>query len=196
VSAWLASLDRIAFAQVATWRSPWLDELMLAASHVGARSFVWIVIALILFVFPERRAGAWRVLLALALTGLVVDTITKPLVDRPRPYATMADVRVIDARPTTASFPSGHASTAFAGAMATSRVLPHARVLWWMLALTIAISRVYVGVHYPLDILGGALVGAACAWLVLGGRSLPSWSWKPASAPRAAPVRRPRPADE
>lgn len=167
----LVALDRWLFAQVATWHTPWLDEVLLAASHVGARSFVWIVVSLILFVFPKRRAGAWRLLLALALTGLMVDSITKPLVDRPRPYATMADVRVIDARPTTASFPSGHASTAFAGALAASRVVPEARIVWWALALTIAASRVYVGVHYPFDVLGGAAMGAACSWLVLGGRA-------------------------
>lgn len=165
----LAATDRWLFDGVAAWQAPWLDELLLPATHVGGHAFVWVVLALILFVFPARRAGAWRLLLAVALTATMVDVVIKPIVDRARPFTAMPGVRVIDTRPTTASFPSGHAANAAAGAMAAARVLPGARLVWWTLAVVIAVSRVYVGVHYPFDVLGGAILGLACAWLVLGG---------------------------
>lgn len=162
------SLDRAIFTWINTSHAPWLDTVMLAASHVGRGGVVWLVVAGLCFLFPARRAGAWRWVLTLALTALVVDGVTKPLVWRDRPYLVLADVRVIDAKPPSSSFPSGHAALAVAGAVAASHVLPEARLVWWMLAATIAISRMYVGVHFPLDVLAGALVGLLCARLVLG----------------------------
>jgi undecaprenyl-diphosphatase len=102
---------------------------------------------------------------------LLVDGIIKPITDRDRPYEARADVRLIDQRPTTGSFPSGHTAAAFAGALAAGRVFPAAQVVWWLLAAAIGISRVYVGTHWPSDVLAGALVGVAAAWFALGGRS-------------------------
>ncbi len=167
---------------------------MLAASHVGVGGFVWLVIAGIVVLFPERRAAAWRVVLAIGLSSLVVNGVVKPLIWRDRPYVVLASapdagghpraggatdttpraggansntVRVIDTQPRSSSFPSGHAANAVAGAMALSCVLPSARVAWWLLAATIALSRVYVGVHFPSDILAGAIFGFLCACLVV-----------------------------
>lgn len=140
---------------------------MLAASHVGMGGSVWLVVAGILFVFPSRRAGAWRLILTIGLAALVVDGIMKPLIWRDRPYVVLAHARVIDAQPTTSSLPSGHAALAVAGAVAASHVLPAARVAWWTLALVTVVSRIYVGVHFPSDALAGALVGLLCAGLVL-----------------------------
>ena len=59
--------------------------------------------------------------------------------------------------------------------MATARLLPRARWVFWALAALMAYSRIYVGVHYPTDLLGGAIVGTLCAWLVLGGRHPSTW---------------------
>ncbi len=143
---------------------------MVAMSDIGRRGLVWLVVAAVAVAFPRHRAAAWRLVLALALTFFVVDAIAKPLVGRARPFEVLDDVRVIDARPTTASFPSGHAASAFAGALAASRIWPAARVAFFLLAAFIALSRVYVGVHFPIDVLAGALTGLACAWLALGGR--------------------------
>lgn len=70
---------------------------------------------------------------------------------------------MIDRRPVTYSFPSGHAASAVAGAITLSWVWPHGRLVLWPLATLVALSRIYVGVHYPLDVLGGVL-GVACAW--------------------------------
>jgi undecaprenyl-diphosphatase len=144
---------------------------MIFASAIGSAGFVWWVFALIAAVFPAHRSAAWRLLLALGFTILVNDYVLKPAVDRPRPFAVIADLKVIDAKPATSSFPSGHAAMAVAGALAGARMIPASAWLLWPLGLIVAVSRVYIGVHWPTDILAGALVGLACAWFVLGGRN-------------------------
>lgn len=166
----LASLDHALLAWLTPVRAPWLDTLMLTASDLGARGFIWLVIAAIACVFPARRADAWRVLLTLVLVYLLVDGVLKSLVWRPRPFDVLTDSYLIAARPVTSSFPSGHAASAFAGAIATSRLLPRLRPLWFALAALVAYSRIYVGVHFPFDVLAGAALGTLCAWFVLGGR--------------------------
>lgn len=160
----LSLLDR-----VVQLRQPWLDDVMILASALGAAGFIWWVFALIAAVFPARRAAAWRLLLALGFTFLINDYVFKPLIDRPRPFAVVDGLQVIDAKPPTSSFPSGHAAMAVAGAVAGARMMPVAAWVLWPLALLVAISRVYVGVHWPTDVVAGAVLGFLCAWFVLGG---------------------------
>jgi undecaprenyl-diphosphatase len=122
---------------------------MLLASALGAAGFIWWITALITMVFPARRAAAWRVILAILFTFAVTEYALKPLVNRPRPFAADPAIVVIDARPQTGSFPSGHAAMAAAGALAGSRMIPGSAWVWWPLAAVIAVSRVYIGVHWP-----------------------------------------------
>ena len=157
-------------------RQPWLDDVMVTASAIGAGGFVWTVIAAIAFVFPNRRAAAWRVLLAVWLTWFAVDGVIKPLVGRTRPFEVMHEIQLLDQRPVTASFPSGHAAIAVAGALAVSRLFPSAWWAFWPLATLIAFSRLYLGVHWPSDVLAGAIIGAALGFFVLGGRQAPASS--------------------
>ena len=143
---------------------------MLLASALGAGGFIWWVTAVITMVFPNKRAAAWRMLLAGLFTWAISEYAMKPAFDRARPFEADSTITVIDARPQTPAFPSGHAAMAVAYAMAASRMLPGSAWIWWPLATIIAVSRVYLGVHWPSDVFGGALLGLAGAWLVLGGR--------------------------
>ena len=150
-------------------RRPWLDDVMLLASALGAGGFIWWVTAVITMVFPNKRAAAWRMLLAGAFTWAISEYALKPAFDRARPFEVDSTITVIDAKPTTGAFPSGHAAMAVAYAMAGSRMIPGSAWIWWPLALVIAVSRVYIGVHWPSDVLGGAVIGLAGAWFTLGG---------------------------
>jgi undecaprenyl-diphosphatase len=165
-------LDAWLRAWIATHHAPLLDEVMVAVTVAGGAGRIWLAAALVAAMLrPARAAAAWRLALAIGLTGLMTDRVIKPNVGRVRPFDAVADVRVIAVRPATYSFPSGHAANAFAGALALGRVVPAARPAWWLLAAAIGFSRVYVGVHYPLDVLGGAMLGLACAWFAIGGRA-------------------------
>jgi len=87
----------------------------------------------------------------------------KDVFDVERPSTRYATPKPLVGPPHDASFPSGHASTSFAAATMLTTFLPRWAPAWFLFALAIGFSRVYVGVHYPLDIVGGAMLGAAIA---------------------------------
>ena len=105
-----------------------------------------------------RAAGA--ALLAVGSAALLV-TVLKVTVDRPRPPLAMTGLDPVGLVPASASFPSGHAATAFAAAVAVGLVHPRLRRPLLALASVVALSRVYLGVHYVLDVLAGTVLGAA-----------------------------------
>jgi undecaprenyl-diphosphatase len=106
--------------------------------------------------------------LAIGLPGLVI-TIVKRLIGRARPGVAGEDVflyKLFLWRPDYASFPSGHATTAFAAAIAFGALWPRLRPLMWSYAIAVALSRIIVTAHHPSDVLGGAIAGAVGALLV------------------------------
>jgi undecaprenyl-diphosphatase len=116
---------------------------------------IWVVLALALALV--RRS--WRLWLTVALADLAADLSTRVLqaiVQRPRPA-----LPTLVSRPGSYSFPSGHAATSFACATVIALLEPALRLPAFLLALAIAYSRLYVGVHYPLDVIAGALWGTA-----------------------------------
>ena len=127
-------------------RRPWLDDVMLLASALGAAGFIWWITALISMVFPDKRRDAWRMLLVVAVTWTIADLTLKPLFDRQRPFEADRSIVVIDARPVSRSFPSGHAAMATAGAMAGSRLIATSGWIWWPFGILVAVSRIYIGV--------------------------------------------------
>jgi undecaprenyl-diphosphatase len=163
--------ERSLLHQVIQLRRPWLDDLMVLASALGAGGFIWIIFGSIAGIFPANTAAMWRLWLAIAVAFVVVDDVVKPFFERPRPFA-VTEITLIDARPDSESFPSAHAAMAAAGALAGSRMVPAMQWVLWPVALVIAFSRVYLGVHWPTDIVIGACLGFAIAWFVLGGRAV------------------------
>jgi undecaprenyl-diphosphatase len=161
-------LDHFVRAWIVMHRWPPLNGVMWGLSVVGRGGLVWIAIAGLLGAAGRTEwRGLIQLALALLLTSTVIDHAVKPLVGRDRPFVSFPAAAVIGGRPDDSSFPSGHSGNAAAGAFVLSRLAPGGQLAWWTLALAIAYSRVYVGVHYPLDVLCGALVGLNCAMLIV-----------------------------
>jgi undecaprenyl-diphosphatase len=130
-------------------------------SKIGTDGLVWLALALVLALVWRRAMSFVFVALAvLAADGLA--TLVKVAVGEKRPSEPDPLIVV----PHSHSFPSGHTATAFAGATALTILLPRAAPAFYVLALAIAYSRLYVGVHFPLDVLGGAVIGTATALLL------------------------------
>ena len=148
-----------------------LDVAMIWISWIGQGAGLWVLLTAVAFVSARHRAAAWRGMLALLLAATLANMILKPLIARARPAAdATAVMRALPATPPTFSFPSGHAATTFAGAVAVSRMWPQGAAIWWSAAMLIGYSRIYLGHHYPFDVLSGAVVGVLAAFWVLGGR--------------------------
>jgi len=141
-----------------------LDNVFWLLSVVGRGGMVWLAAAAVIAAARRRVRAFTLVLFAILIASTITDQLIKPAVDRARPFASLPG-EVMGGRPHDASFPSGHSANAFAGAATLTHLAPGGAAGWWTLAAAIAFSRVYLGVHFPLDVIAGALVGLASAWL-------------------------------
>jgi undecaprenyl-diphosphatase len=123
---------------------------------------IFLIIAAIAALYWRRPAIFLYVLLADLLADLL-SYILRYGVGRERPPLSFPDPAPLVRLPGNPSFPSGHAATSFACAAMLAYLTPLPKVPLFVLAGLIAFSRVYVGVHYPLDVIGGALLGLAVA---------------------------------
>jgi undecaprenyl-diphosphatase len=156
-----------------SYHTAWLDWVMWTLSAIGGAGAIWVVIAIVMAArIPRLRPAAWQVVLALVLSQLAVDGVVKPIVGRARPFVAEPTITVVgEYRPSTYSFPSGHASQSFAAAVVLACALPRRKAWWFAAATLIAFSRIYIGVHYPLDVLVGTVVGMMVGLVVTGGRA-------------------------
>lgn len=139
---------------------------MRTASFLGWR---WTVLAFLvgLVLLGSRRARAWGMLgLVSLILPLGAVEILKRVVLRPRPWLMLADVRLLEgAKEPYHSFPSGHAAAAFGLAVLIALRFPKAALPALFAASLVAVARVYLGSHYPSDVVAGAVLGGAGTWL-------------------------------
>jgi undecaprenyl-diphosphatase len=143
-------------------RAGWLNPIFEGLSYGGRLGLLWIVIALALGAAYRRWGTLWLTLIAVALADWCAAGL-KALVDRPRPPERYAQPKTLVPTPHDGAFPSGHAATSFAAATILSFAFPRLAPAFFVLAAAVAFSRVYVGVHYPLDIAAGAALGIVIA---------------------------------
>lgn len=148
-------------------RNDILTPVMKFITHLGDRGYVWIAIAVLCLIFARTRRVGVLMGASLLLNLLLNNVILKNLFARTRPYEAVEGLeRIIEAQGDF-SFPSGHTGSSFAAAMVIFLLCPKwAGIPALVLAALIAFSRMYVGVHFPTDILGGVLVGIVSALVV------------------------------
>lgn len=157
----LKALDRqVLLAARTRFHSPGGERVVSGFSRLGEHGAVWLAIGVMGQTLDRRNRAGWRRATGVVAGTYMLNTAIKQIVRRPRPQ--LPGLPALTSTPTKLSFPSAHASTSVAGAISYARLgLPAAPLL--VLAKALALSRLYLGVHYPSDIAAGALLGALVA---------------------------------
>ena len=157
-------------------RNPVLTPVMKVITTLGNGGAIWIALTILLLAIPKTRKIGCMSLIALLGTLLVNNMLLKNLVARTRPYEVIEGLTYIVMKPSDYSFPSGHAGCSFSAACIMYRRLPRRYgVPALILAILIALSRLYVGVHYPSDVLFGVISGILISY---GAEAIVNRLWK------------------
>lgn len=165
----IQQLDSTILLAIQQLRASWLSPIMLFASLIGNAGLVWIALGLVLSIIPKTRKIGILALSSLLVCFLCNNILLKNLVARPRPYTQLPELTLLVPFPLDFSFPSGHTCSSFAVAGSLWQSGKHwngLRIPALILAILIALSRLYVGAHYPSDVLVGALIGLVGSALV------------------------------
>lgn len=161
-------------------RNDFLDPIVKFVTHLGDHGYLWIGLLLILLCIPKTRKAALIGAATLLLTFIVTNLWLKPMIARTRPYEVIEGLTRIIEKQGDRSFPSGHTANSMAVGVSLWLISRKYEILgdkklyfpkpagWVVLILSILIglSRLYVGVHYPTDVLGGAVIAIVDALLV------------------------------
>jgi membrane-associated phospholipid phosphatase len=160
----LRSLDnRLLYAMRTRFHSPAAEAVGKALGKIGEYGAVWFAIG-ILFAFIDPDNGDdWLIAGILGPVSIGLNFVVKLIVRRPRPV--LEGLPPLGGAPSSLSFPSAHATASFACATAMTRIAPEAALLF-VLAFAIAACRRYLGMHYPSDVLAGAILGTALGLVV------------------------------
>ncbi|KXL53924.1 undecaprenyl-diphosphatase BcrC [Anaerotignum neopropionicum] len=163
---WIQTVDIMILTGLRNvFSTPCLDKPMILISSLGNNGFLWIALA-ILFFFVGNRKNPWRtwgilLVLCLGANALVCNVLLKPMVARVRPYDLLG-LDILVSPLSDFSFPSGHTSASFAAAAAIYSMNKKWGWVAFLFAVLMGFSRIYLGLHYPSDVFGGAVLG----WVV------------------------------
>ncbi len=147
-----------------------LDVFFSFITHFGDAGIFWIGVGILLLCFKKTRKAGFCLLIAISIGFLVSNLILKPWVARTRPYDINTAITLLIGKPSDFSFPSGHTTASIASALAILYHHKKAGISALILAILIALSRLYLYVHFPTDVLVGALVGTLAsigAWAIV-----------------------------
>jgi membrane-associated phospholipid phosphatase len=143
--------------------SPGMEKLARALGKAGNNGAIWVALCLGVLAVTDSNSEAWFICALLAPVAIALNYVVKLIVKRPRPV--LEGLPPLGGAPSSLSFPSAHATSSFAVATAMTRVEPIAAVAF-LLAAALALGRPYLGMHYPSDVLAGALLGVALGLIV------------------------------
>ena len=162
MTAALARIDRAALRLLRTrLHGRAFERAAIAYTTVGEFGAIWIAASLAGAALDQERRPSWLAVAALVPTALGANFLVKVAVRRQRPR--LAGLPPLGRAPATFSFPSGHAASSFAAATAIGALLPAARSPLIAGAALMALTRPYLGLHYPSDALAGAALGTVIA---------------------------------
>lgn len=148
-------------------RCSFLDRLLPVFTHMGTVGLPWFLASAAMLCLPHyRRSGIW-LLITIVLCVLVGNFSIKPLVARSRPCHQNPDVPLLIQNPRDYSFPSCHTLSSFACSLVIALANPVWGIAAFVIAFFIAFSRIYLFVHYPSDVLAGAVMGLLMPWSAL-----------------------------
>ena len=152
-------------------RTPIGDVVVPLITRLGDAGIIWIILTVLLLIIPKTRKTGVIMMAALLVDVLLCNVLIKNLVARTRPYEVVDGLKLLIEKQSDYSFPSGHTGSSFASAIVLWKELPRKYgVMALIVAVLIAYSRLYVGVHYPSDVLAGVVIGTVLAlvsvWLV------------------------------
>jgi membrane-associated phospholipid phosphatase len=160
----LSRLDsRLLYEMRTRFHWPVAEAVAKALGRAGEYGLIWLVIGVVLAFADPDRGEDWVVAALLGPVAIGLNFAVKLVVRRPRPV--LEGLPPLGGAPSSLSFPSAHATSSFACATYMTRIAPEAAVLF-ALAAAIAVCRPYLGMHYPSDVLAGAVLGAALGLVV------------------------------
>jgi decaprenylphosphoryl-5-phosphoribose phosphatase len=160
----MAELDQKLLRAMRTrWHTPALEAAARALGKSANNGGIWFVIGAVLALIDDSHREAWTICALLAPAAIVLNYGVKTIVRRPRPV--LEGLPPLGGAPSSLSFPSAHATSSFAVATAMTRIEPVGAIAF-VLAAALALGRPYLGMHYPSDVLAGALLGVVIGLLV------------------------------
>lgn len=149
------------------FRNKTFDKIMPIITSAGNLGIIWIVISVLLITKKDYRVLGQTILIALVITTIIGEGVIKNIIKRKRPFYGDDDKELLISRPITYSFPSGHTASSFAVATVFIKTDNAASLEIMLLACLIAFSRIYLGVHYPSDVIGGGIIGTLCGLITV-----------------------------
>ncbi|WPC43722.1 phosphatase PAP2 family protein [Clostridium sp. JS66] len=143
------------------------DKIMPPITSLGEYSTFWFVLGFVLIISKKYRKAGILTVLAVLFTIIIDGAIIKNIVQRPRPFLQVTTINMIIAKPLDYSFPSVHTAAAVAACLVLFKTIKKYSIPFIFLAILIAFSRLYLFVHYPSDVLAGAILGLISSKIVL-----------------------------